>query len=148
MKHTLFKALIIGVVAVSASIPMLAQTTNPWPGPKNLMSLTYRAPAVQTVAPHGLTDREAKQLAATAESPADHLKLVEFYTAKTNRLEAQAAGYEQAAAAYMNGPKVKNLMSPTTPGRYVFFAKSLRNEAKSSRALAAMHEQLALVASH
>ena len=147
MKYPLFKAL-IGVVAVSASIPMVAQTANPWPGPKNLMSLTYRAPAAQTVAPHDLTDREAKRLAATAKSPADHLKLVEFYTAKAKRLEAQAAGYEQAAAAYMNGPKVKNLMSPTTPGRYEFFAKNLRNEAKSSRALAATHEQLALVASH
>ena len=147
MKHPLFKAL-IGVVAVSASISMLAQTANPWPGPKNLMSLTYRAPAVQTAAPHGLTDREAKRLAATAESPADHLKLVEFYTAKAKRLEAQAAGYEQAAAAYMNGPKVKNLMSPTTPGRYEFFAKRLHDEAQSSRALAASHERMALVANH
>lgn len=30
MKHTLFKVLIVGAVAVGASMPMLAQTGNPW----------------------------------------------------------------------------------------------------------------------
>ena len=151
MKHPLFNALIIGVVAIGVSVPMFAQTGNPsltrLIGPKNFVSPTYRGPAVQPVVREGLTNREAKRLAARAKSPADHMKLVEFYTAKAERLDAQAAGYEQAAAAYMNGPKIKNLMSPTTAGQYEFFAKRLRDEANANRALAGSHERMALVAS-
>lgn len=143
MKRPLFRVLIIGIVAVGASVPMVAQN-----GPENLVSPTYRAPAVQTVMREGLSNKEAKRLAATAESRTDHLKLTEFYTAKADRLETQAAGYEQAAATYRNGPMIKNLMSPTTAGRYEFFAKTMRDEAKSSRALAASHERMALIASH
>ena len=116
-------------------------------GPKNLVSPTYRAPAVQTVVPQGLTKSGAKRLAATAESRADHLKLADYCNAAADRLEAQATGYEEAAARYRNGPMVKNLMAPTTPGRYEFFARGFREEAKSNRALAASHEHIALVAS-
>lgn len=143
MKRPLFRVLFIGIVAVGASVPMVAQI-----GPKNLVSPTYRAPAVRTVMREGLTNKEAKRLATTAESRSDHLKLAEFYTAKVDRLETQAAGYEQAAATYRSGPTIKNLMSPTTAGRYEFFAKTMRDEAKSSRALAASHERMALIASH
>src|SRR5581483_3257222 len=107
---------------------------------------TYRAPVVQVVAHEGLTNREAKRLAASAESRTDHSVLAEYYIAKAIRLEAQAAAYEEAATTYRNGPKVKNLGSPTTAGRYEFFAKTMRDEAKSSRALAASHESMALAA--
>ena len=126
----------------SAAQPAFSQI-----GPKNLVSPTYRSPAVLTVVHGGLTNREAKRLAATAETNSDHLRVAEFYTAKADRLEAQAVGYEEAAASYRNGPMVKNLMSPTTPGRYEFFAKELRAEAKSNRALAASHERMAVIAS-
>ena len=114
---------------------------------RNLASPTYRRPAVQTVVREGLTNNEAKRLEATAESRMDHLALAEFYIAKTERLEAQATGYEEAAATYRNGPTVKNLMSPTTAGRYEFFATKLRDEARFSRTKAASHEQMALIAS-
>jgi hypothetical protein len=116
-------------------------------GPKNLVSPTYRAPAVENVVREGLTNKEAKRLVATAESRTDHLKLAAFYTAKADSLEARAAGYEEAAAAYKNGPMVKNLMSPTTAGRYGFLANAMREEAKTNRALAASHEGMALTAS-
>jgi hypothetical protein len=95
----------------------------------------------------GLTDKEAKRLTATAESPTAHLLLAEFYSAKADRLEARAAGYEEAAAAYRNGPAIKNLASPTTAGRYEFFARTMRGEAESNRALATLHEHMALTAS-
>jgi hypothetical protein len=113
-------------------------------GPKNLMSPTYRPPAVQAAVPQGLTKKEAKKLGATAESRTDHLKLAEYYMMQADRLEARAAGYEQTAAAYRSGPMVKNLMAPTTAGRYEFFAKGFHEKAKSDRALAESHEHLAL----
>lgn len=120
------------------TIPAFSQS-----GPKNLMSPTYRAPSVQAPVFQGLTDREAKKLAATAESQEDHLRLASYYKKEADELDAQAAGYEEAAAAYRRGPNVKNLMAPTTAGRYEFVAKGLREEAKTNRALAARHEQMA-----
>ena len=107
---------------------------------KNLMAMTKRP--CQAAEAHELTRREIKKLAASAESVEDHLKLARYFNAQANRLEASAAGYEEAAARYHNGPMVKNLTSPTTPGRYAFIAKGFREEAKSNRALAASHEQM------
>lgn len=112
-------------------------------GPKNLMSPTYRAPAVPAAVSKEFTKKDAKRLATTAESREDHLKLAGYYKAEADRLDAKASGYEDAAAAYRNGPMVKNLMAPTTAPRYEFLAKGFREEATSNRAVAASHEQMA-----
>jgi hypothetical protein len=138
MKPFLVGSFIIFVVSAWAGQPPAFQR-----GPKNLMSPTYRAPVAQAVVPQELTWREVKQLTATAESAAEHLKLASYYQAKADKFNAQGAGYEQAAATYRHGPMVKNLMAPTTPGRYEFFAKGFRDEAKSNRSLAAAHEEMA-----
>jgi hypothetical protein len=112
-------------------------------GPKNLVAPTYRAPVAPVAAPHQLTSREVKNLAATAESAVDHFKLVRYYRAEADRLDAKAATYEEAAATYRHGPMIKNLMAPTTPARYEYFAKGLREEAKSDRDLSTLHERMA-----
>ena len=151
MKHPLFNALVIGIVAVGMSFPAFAQagstSSTPLIGPKNLVSPTYRGPAVQTGARKGLTNREAKRLAATAESRKDHRMLAEFFAAKARGLEVQAEAYEEAASVYRNGPKIKNLMSPTTAGQYEFIAQTMRDEAKFDLALAASPEHIAHIAS-
>jgi hypothetical protein len=110
---------------------------------KNLMALSKRPCPVPGRTNHELTWREVRKLTATAESVGDHMKIAGYYLAKADTLEAQAAAYEEAAAAYRHGPVVKNLMSPTTAARYDFIAKGFREEAKSDRALAASHEQMA-----
>ncbi|HEY6290132.1 MAG TPA: hypothetical protein VI455_01030 [Terriglobia bacterium] len=71
------------------------------------------------------------------------MKLAAYYNAKADRLDAEGAAYEEAAAAYRHGPIVKNLMAPNTPARYDYFAKEFREEAKSARALAASQEEMA-----
>lgn len=109
---------------------------------KNLMALSYRTPCAVAV-PHVLTKKDVKRLTATAERPEDHLKLAAYYKAEADARDAEAAGYEQAAAAYRRAPIAKNLAAPSTPGRYEFFAKGLRNEAKSDRVLATSHEEMA-----
>jgi hypothetical protein len=114
---------------------------------KNLMALTDRAPVANPAIAHELTQREAKKLAATAETRADHLKLAAYYKAQADKLNGQDAGYEQAAATYRHGPFVKNLMAPNTPGRYEFYAKSFREGANSNLKLAASHDQMAGYAS-
>jgi hypothetical protein len=110
---------------------------------KNLMALTYRSPAARTAVSQELTRNEIKKLTATAESAADHLKLARYYREKADGLDAQAAGYEEAAAAYRHGAIVKNLMAPNTPARFEFLAKGFREQAKIDRDLAASHQKSA-----
>lgn len=115
------------------------------PGPvvKNLMALKT-APCEPGEAVRGeLTRSEVRKLTATAESREDHFKIALYYKAAADRLGAQGAGYEEAAAAYRHGPIVKNLMAPNTAARYDSFAKGLREEANCDRALASEHEQMA-----
>ena len=112
-------------------------------GPKNLMSPTYRAPVAAVAVPQELTRKQVKRLAASAESVADHMKLANYFRAEANALEARATAYETAAAALRNGPMVKNLTAPTTPGRYEFTAKGFRDEARLDRSEAAAHEEMA-----
>src|SRR5258708_26914965 len=81
---------------------------------------------VRAAEPQQITRREAHQLKATMKSPEDHLKLAQYYKAEADKLDAEAAGYEDAATTYRHGPIVKNLMSPTTPGRYEYIAKAYR----------------------
>ena len=110
---------------------------------KNLMSLTYRAPAAAAPIPQSLTAKEAKRLARTAETSQDHLRLAEFYSARANALDAAATGYDQTAAAYRNAPAAKNVMAPGAASRYEYTAKNYRREATTDRALAASQEQIA-----
>jgi hypothetical protein len=108
---------------------------------KNLMALTYRVPCAPAIVVKEFTKNDAKRLAATAESNTDYLKLAAYYTTLADKLDAEAAAYENAAAVLRHGPVVKNLMSPITPARYNYFAKGLRDQARSNRALATSHDQ-------
>ena len=79
----------------------------------------------------------------TAMSPAEHLKLASHFRSEADQNDAQGEAYEQAAARYRRGPFVKNLMSPTTTGRFEFIAKECRDRAKADRILAESHRQMA-----
>ena len=88
-------------------------------------------------------DRDLKTALKAAKTPQDHERIAAYYKAKAESLDSQAAGYEQAAATYRNGPVVKNLMAPNTAARYEAMAKGYRQEAQSNRELAASQEQMA-----
>jgi hypothetical protein len=88
-------------------------------------------------------DKDLKSTVKAAKTPGDHERIAAYSTAKAERLNAEAAGYEQAAASYRNGPVVKNLMAPNTAARYDSMAKGFRQEAQSSRELAASNERMA-----
>jgi len=145
--HSVAKGTVLGALALFGSFSGIARAEAPvyenGPMIKNLMALTYRAPAARTAVPRELTRNEIKKLTATAESAADHLKLARYYRGKADGLDAEAAGYEEAAAAYRHGPIAKNLMAPNTPARHEFLAKGFRERAKADRDLAASHEKSA-----
>jgi hypothetical protein len=88
-------------------------------------------------------DRDLKTALKAAKTPQDHVRIADYCKAKAESLDSQAAGYEQAAATYRNGPVVKNLMAPNTAARYDAMAKGYRREAQSNRELAASQEQMA-----
>ena len=91
-------------------------------------------------------DKELRFALRAARTPEDHERIADYCQAKADRLDAKAAEYEQDAAAYRNGPVVKNLTAPNTAARYQSIAKRLRQDAQSARRLAASHEQIASAA--
>jgi hypothetical protein len=88
-------------------------------------------------------DKDLRAALKAAKTPEDHQRIAAYYTAKAGSLDSQAAGYEQAAATYRNGPVVKNIMAPNTAARYEAMAKGFRQEAQTNRELAASQEQMA-----
>jgi hypothetical protein len=71
---------------------------------KNLRAYSSRCIGAPAVVPHQLTTKEAKRLTVTAKSANDHLTIAKHYEAEADRLDAQAAGYEEAAAGYRHSP--------------------------------------------
>jgi hypothetical protein len=134
---------IVSIMTLTASAWAAKPTPNQGPLPKNLASPTYRAPVFQGT-PEEFTRKDAKRLAAIAESAADHMKLANYYyRGEAEALDAKGTAYEQAATNLKNGPFVKNLAAPGTAGRWEFAAKGFREEAASNRAIAASHEAMA-----
>jgi hypothetical protein len=129
----------LGLATIQAAEPVGERG----PVVKNFMSLNYRAGASQPTASHERSSREVNKLTAIAATAEDHMKLARYYSAKADLLDAQGAGYEETAAAYRNGPSVKNLMAPTTAARYADFAQEFRKQARAARALAASHREMA-----
>ena len=109
-----------------------------------MMTLAFGSIAWGVQMPQSINnDKDLKSALKAAKTPEDHERIAAYYKAKAERLDAQAAGYEQAAATYRNGPVVKNLTAPNTAARYESMAKRLREEAQSNRELAASQEQMA-----
>lgn len=109
-----------------------------------MMILALGSIALGTNMPQAINnDRDLRSALKAAKTPEDHGRIAAYCKAKADSLDAQAAGYEQAAASYRNGPVVKNLMAPNTAARYDSMAKGLREQAQSNRELAASHEQMA-----
>ena len=133
---------VVSIMTLTASAWAAKPTPNQGPLPKNLASPTYRAPVFQAV-PEEFTKKDAKRLAAPAESTADHMKLANFYRGEAEALDAKGTAYEQAAMNLRSGQFVKNVTAPGTAGRWEFAAKGFREEAASNRAIAASHEAMA-----
>jgi hypothetical protein len=93
-----------------------------------------------------LTRKEVKAL--VAKTPGEHMKLVQYFNQKADRLEAESTEHEELAEQYRNDPTsqaiaTKHPMSGRTAAHCEYFAKSTREAAKAARALAAAHEQMA-----
>ena len=107
----------------------------------------------QVKAADQLTAKQAKALAATAKTSADHKKLAAYFALEADRLEAEAKEHEELAQNYRLNPSMSGggKAGGGSQGRTYEHceatAKSLREAAKSTRELAAEHEQMAKDAS-
>jgi len=108
----------------------------------------------QLAAKHALlTNKQAKSLAATAETKAEHQKLAAYFESKAANYEAEAKHHEELAEVYRTTGGVslagKNAGVgdlTRTSGHCEAIAKSLRDAARSSREIAADHERMAVEA--
>jgi hypothetical protein len=100
-----------------------------------------------------LTKKQAHSLAATAKTPADHMKLAAYFKLEADRLDAQASDHEDLAKQYrlnpvtMGGGKSGGNTQGRTFEHCEAIAKSLREAANATRDLASEHEQMAKDAS-
>lgn len=148
MKTSMIKAIVPAIaMGVVGWFPGTVRAADPTaehrPYIKNLMSPTYRPPTAPLGTQKELTKKDIKRLTETAETREDHLRVARFWAAEANQLEAQAAGYENAAAALRRGPVAKNLAAPSTAARWEFLVQGLRGEARSDRTRSASQEQMA-----
>src|SRR5947209_1908326 len=93
-----------------------------------------------------LSKRQVQELAATAKTPDDHLKLAAYFNREADVLEAEAREHEELANTYRGrGDSVgsKGSMSGKTAGHCDYFAKSVREAAKADREIAAEHAVMA-----
>jgi hypothetical protein len=108
-----------------------------------LMSAAGLAAADQAVE---LSKKQMAELLAKPATPQDHLRLAGHFEAKAKKFEAEAAEHVSMAKHYRTHPtgaETKNPMGPNTAAHCDFIAQSMREAAKNSKALAAMHERLA-----
>jgi GH35 family endo-1,4-beta-xylanase len=112
--------------------------------PLLMMTLTFSTLAWGVRMPEWIHHRKnPKSAVETAKRRENHSAVAAYYKAKADRLDAEADAYEKAAAAYRNGPYVKNLMAPNQAARYDYIANGLRGEARSYRKREASEENRA-----
>jgi hypothetical protein len=93
-----------------------------------------------------LTSRQARELIATAKTPADHVKLQKHFLAVAGKYDADAAEHAADAQAYRKNPTFadsKHPAGPDTAAHCDRFAELDRQAAKEARDLASAHEHMA-----
>ena len=108
-----------------------------------IMTMAFGSVAAGVQMPQSINnDKDLKSAFKAARTPEEHERIATYLAAKADRLDPQAAGYEQAAAAYRNGPVVKNITAPNTAARYESLAKEFHEEAQANREQAASQRQI------
>jgi hypothetical protein len=93
-----------------------------------------------------LTSKQVKALIASANTPADHVKLHKHFLALAAKYEADASEHAAEAQAYRKNPSFRESKSPVGPGTAAHcdrFAELDREAAKEARELATAHEHMA-----
>jgi hypothetical protein len=118
--------------------------------PSPAFSAPQSAPAPSTTSKANssdlLTSKQVKALIATANTPADHVKLQKHFLAVAAKYEADATEHAAEAQAYRKNPSFMESKNPAGPGTAAHcdrFAQLDREAAKEARDLASAHEHMA-----
>lgn len=98
----------------------------------------------QQLAPEHLGKQQLNTLIATAKTPAEHLRIAQYFQAKGQDYLAQAQEHEQMLAAYKaNSSLSTNKNRTSTIGHCEYFVQTFKDLATKSQELAQLHEQMA-----
>jgi hypothetical protein len=93
-----------------------------------------------------LTSTQVKALIATANTPAQHVKLQNHFLALAAKYDGDATEHAAEAQAYRKNPSFMDSKHPVNPGTAAHcdrFAELDRESAKAARELASAHEHMA-----
>ena len=94
-----------------------------------------------------LSKKELKALIKSANTPAEHQRVANFYRSEAARLRARAAKHEAMIAAnYVEPQNASKLPDMVGKSHCRHWVKEYRREADQADANAALHEQMAAVA--
>jgi hypothetical protein len=126
MKRT-FAALSVLSLAFAITVAALGQT-----------------PSAQEVKPEHLSKQQLNTLIATANTPAEHERIAQYYRAKALDYLAQAKEHEAMVAAYKaNSSLSTDKNQASTISHCEYFVTTFKALAENSQDLAALHEQMA-----
>ncbi len=113
-----------------------------------LLALTIAIPALGQSAsqakPDKLSHKQLLSLIATAETPADHLRIAQYYEAQAKYYVEQSKLHQDMATAYRKNPMTNSdKFRRGTVDHCEYFAKSFNETATKMQELANMHEQMA-----
>ena len=103
-----------------------------------------QTPSAQEVKPEHLSKQQLNTLIATANTPAEHERIAQYYRAKALDYLAQAKEHEAMVAAYKaNSSLSTNKNRASTISHCEYFVQTFRDLAAKSQELAQLHEQMA-----
>ena len=94
--------------------------------------------------PEHLSKQQLNTLIATAKTPAEHQRIVQYYKAQAQDFLAQSKEHEAMVAAYKANPSlVNNKNQASTISHCEYFVDTFKALAANSDELAALHERMA-----
>jgi hypothetical protein len=103
-----------------------------------------QTPSAQEVKPEHLSKQQLNTLIATANTPAEHERIAQYYRAKALDYLAQAKEHEAMVAAYKaNSSLSTDKNQASTISHCEYFVTTFKALAENSQDLAALHEQMA-----
>lgn len=103
-----------------------------------------QGPLTQQHKAEKLNKQQLLSLIATAETPAEHQRIAQYYEAKAQDYLAQSKEHEEQAEAYKKNSMMKNTkFAFGTVNHCEYFAQSFKDMATKMKELAQMHEQMA-----
>jgi hypothetical protein len=103
-----------------------------------------QTPSTQQPKPEHLSKQQLNTLIATANTPAEHERIAQYYQAKALDYLAQAKEHEAMVAAYKaNSSLSNNKNQASTISHCEYFVTTFKALAENSQDLAALHERMA-----